>query len=126
MAWRNAMLYWKEFNMPVSEYDQKLFIAACEKAVKKEHSLKGIGTLKEKTLHAVLKNFYEPDTSCQEVKIDKFVADIQRDGEVIEIQTRNFNSMRKKLDKFLELYPVTIVYPIVYTKRLYWIDETTG
>ena len=34
--------------------------------------------------------------------------------------------MRKKLDKFLELYPVTIVYPIIYTKWLYWIDEKTG
>lgn len=74
----------------------------------------------------MLKNFYEPDTAFQEVKIDRFVADIQRSGEIIEIQTRNFNSMRKKLDKFLELYPVTIVYPIVYTKWLYWIDEKTG
>lgn len=112
--------------MPVSEYDQKLFLAACDKVIKKECSPNGIGTLKEKTVHAVLKNFYEPDTACQEVKIDRFVADIQRDGEVIEIQTRNFNSMRKKLDKFLELCPVTIVYPIIYTKWLYWIDETTG
>ena len=95
--------------MPVSEYDQKLFLAACKKATNKECGTNGIGTLKEKTLHAVLKNFYEPDTACQEIKIDRFVADIQRGGEVIEIQTRNFNSMRKKLDKFLELYPVTIV-----------------
>ncbi len=112
--------------MPVSEYDQKLFLAACKKATNKECGTNGIGTLKEKTLHAVLKNFYEPDTACQEIKIDRFVADIQRGGEVIEIQTRNFNSMRKKLDKFLELYPVTIVYPIIYTKWLYWIDEKTG
>lgn len=112
--------------MPVSEYDQKLFLAACERAATKEPGTNGIGTLKEKTLHAVLKNFYEPDTAFQEVKIDRFVADIQRSGEIIEIQTRNFNSMRKKLDKFLELYPVTIVYPIVYTKWLYWIDEKTG
>lgn len=112
--------------MPVLEYDQKLFLAACDKVIKKENSPNGIGTLKEKTLHAVLKNFYEPDTSFHEVKIGRFVADIHRGDEVIEIQTRNFNSIRKKLDKFLELYPVTIVYPIVYTKWLYWIDETTG
>ncbi len=112
--------------MPVSEYDKKLFLAACDKVVNKQSTCNGIGTLKEKTLHAVLKNFYEPDTSCQEVKIGKFVADIQHANEVIEIQTRNFNSMRKKLDKFLELYPVTIVYPIVSTKWLYWIDEKTG
>lgn len=131
---QNAILYlylycfkwYGRINMPVSEYDQKLFLAACDKVIKKECSPNGIGTLKEKTLHAVLKNFYEPDISFQEVKIGKFVADIHHGNEVIEIQTRNFNSMRKKLDKFLELYPVTIVYPIVYTKRIYWIDETTG
>lgn len=112
--------------MPILKYDQELFQAACEKIVKKERTQNGIGTLKEKTMHAVLKNFYEPDVSHQEVKIGRFVADIQRDNEITEIQTRSFNSMRKKLDKFLQLYPVTIVYPIIYTKWLYWINETTG
>ena len=34
--------------------------------------------------------------------------------------------MRKKLDLFLEEYPVTIVYPIIHSKWLLWIDETTG
>ena len=35
--------------MPVSEYDQKLFLAACKKATNKECGTNGIGTLKEKT-----------------------------------------------------------------------------
>ena len=112
--------------MPVSEYSKELFNTACERTIQKEHSQNGIGTLKEKTLHAVLKNFYEPDISCHEIKIGRFVADILHENQVVEIQTRNFNSMRKKLDNFLKLYTVTIVYPIVYTKWLYWIDETTG
>lgn len=112
--------------MPVSEYAKELFNIACKKTIQKEREKNGIGTLKEKTLHAVLKNFYEPDVSCQEARIGRFVADILHENQIIEIQTRSFNSMRKKLDNFLKLYPVTIVYPIIYTKWLYWIDETTG
>ena len=51
---------------------------------------------------------------------------IGRDGEIIEIQTRGFNKLRRKLDTFLKYYPVTIVYPIIHTKWLYWINEETG
>ncbi len=115
-----------EIAMSLTSYDQKLFADACAKIIKNERTFDGIGTLKEKTVHAVMKNFYEADTTHQEVKIGNFIADIFRDGEIIEVQTRNFNAMRKKLDNFLLYYPVTIVYPIVHTKWLYWIDETTG
>ena len=38
----------------------------------------------------------------------------------------NAPKLRRKLDTFLKYYPVTIVYPIVHTKYLYWIDEETG
>lgn len=112
--------------MPVSEYNQKLFLDVCQEIIQNGKKQSGIGTLKEKTLHAVLKNFYEPDTSCQEIKIGRFVADIKKDNEIIEIQTRSFNSMRKKLGQFLEIYNVTIVYPIICTKWLHWINEETG
>ena len=112
--------------MPITTYDQQLFADACQKIIAKERETNGIGTLKEKTMHAVLKNFYEPDVSHQEIKVDRFVADILRDNEIIEIQTRSFNAMRKKLSVFLEKYPVTIVYPIPHNKWLYWIDENTG
>lgn len=112
--------------MPVSEYNKELFLDACNKIVQNGNSQNGIGTLKEKTLHAVLKNFYEPDTTHQEIRVGRFVADIKKDNEIIEIQTRSFNNMRKKLAQFLELYHVTIVYPIIYNKWLYWINEETG
>ena len=74
--------------MPITTYDQQLFADACQKIIAKERETNGIGTLKEKTMHAVLKNFYEPDVSHQEIKVDRFVADILRDNEIIEIQTR--------------------------------------
>lgn len=34
--------------------------------------------------------------------------------------------MRRKLDAFLKIYPVTIVYPIPHVKWLSWIDEESG
>ena len=34
--------------------------------------------------------------------------------------------MRRKLDAFLKIYPVTIVYPIPHVKWLLWIDEESG
>ena len=70
----------------------------------------GIGTLSEKTVHAVMKNYYAPDTDMHEIPIENFVADIYNGQEIIEIQTRAFNKMRRKLDAFLPLYPVTIGY----------------
>lgn len=112
--------------MNTSLKDNELFLLACNKVINSNCLQSGIGTLSEKTLHAVLKNFYEPDINHQEIKIENFIADIFRDNEIIEIQTRSFNNMRRKLDLFLKLYPVTIVYPIPYTKYLVWIDSVTG
>ncbi len=86
----------------------------------------GIGTLNEKILHSVLKNYIEPDPDNQEVRIGNFVADIFREDHIIEIQTRNFYAMKKKLDYFLDQFPVTIVYPIPNEKYINWIDPVTG
>ena len=60
----------------------------------------GIGTLSEKTVHAVMKNYYAPDTDMHEIPIENFVADIYTGQEIIEIQTRAFNKMRRKLTLF--------------------------
>ena len=60
----------------------------------------GIGTLREKTIHSVLKYYYAPDSVYHEIKIGSYVADICVDGEIFEVQTRNFNKMRDKLDFF--------------------------
>ena len=87
---------------------------------------RSIGTLGEKTLHAVLKRYLEPDEACHEIKVASFVADIVTDGGIIEIQTRAFDRLRKKLACFLEHSEVTVVYPIPKTKWLLWIDEETG
>lgn len=106
--------------------DERRFEAAREKIIGRDRERQGIGTLSEKTVHAVLKNYYAPDTDMHEIPIENFVADIFTGTEIIEIQTRSFNVMRRKLETFLQFYPVTIVYPIPHEKWLSWIDEESG
>lgn len=106
--------------------DEARFEEVKRKIIGVDRQRLGIGTLSEKTVHAVLKNYYEPDEDRQEIPIENFVADIYSDGQIIEIQTRQFNRMREKLSAFLPLYPVTIVYPIPREKWLIWVDEESG
>lgn len=102
------------------------FANALSAALERERGGRGVGTLGEKTLHAVLKSYFEPDVTCHEIKVGGFVADIINDGGVIEIQTRSFDRLRKKLAKFLELVPVTVVCPVVREKQIIWLDPETG
>lgn len=106
--------------------DRETFKQSVVKILSREHQNHGIGTLGEKTLHAVVKNYIEPDEDYHEVPIDGYVADVYREGHVFEIQTANFNTMRGKLETFLPRYPVTIVYPVPATKWIHWMDEETG
>ncbi len=78
-----------------------------------------IGEYQEKSIHYILKNYFEPDLSSQEVKIGNFIADIYNEEGIIEIQTRNFYKLKEKLQFFLsEGYQVTIVYPIIVNKMI--------
>lgn len=102
------------------------FQDACDKIINKHRDRNGIGTLGEKTLHAVLKSYFEPHEDSQEIKLGNYVADIAGENGIIEIQTQNFNALRNKLETFLEYCNVTVVYPIAKTKYLSWIDMDTG
>lgn len=106
--------------------DTSRFEEAKEKIIGKDRQRLQIGTLSEKTVHAVVKNYYEPDEDKQEIPIEGMYADIFTGKEIIEIQTRSFDQVRKKLDRFLTCYPVTVVLPIPAVKWLIWIDEETG
>ena len=106
--------------------DNHKFRLACAKIINAEREQNGIGTLGEKTLHAVLKHYYESDEANHEIKVGTFVADIVTADQIIEIQTRSFDKLRRKLTQFLEIGPVIVVYPMPHTKWLLWIDEQTG
>ena len=106
--------------------DKHRFQTICDSIINKKQESNGIGTLGEKTVHSVLKNYFATDTSHHEIKICSYVADIYNEKGIIEIQTRNFNKLRRKLEKFLTIAPVTIVYPIPRTKWIRWINPQTG
>lgn len=105
--------------------DKLRFYDACE-AVRTEHIRSGIGTLSEKTTHAVLKKYFEPDESGHELKIGSFVADIIGEEGIIEIQTRSFSKLRPKLEEFLKYCRVTVVYPCSAVTNIICFDPDTG
>ena len=98
--------------------DRERFLAAVEKCSGKQRDIKGIGTLGERSVHATLKAYFEPQADNTEIKIGSFVADIAGENGIIEIQTRALYRLRKKLDCFLEYTHVTVVYPVIAKKYI--------
>lgn len=87
-------------------------------------STEGIGGLNERSIHKILKLAIEPNTEFHEVKFLGSVADIKNEQGVFEIQTKSAYTIKKKLEKFLEHSPVTLVVPIIKEKYIRYIDET--
>ncbi|MFV0526571.1 MAG: hypothetical protein ACK5RL_18960 [Acidimicrobiales bacterium] len=54
-----------------------------------------------------------------EVDVGAFVADIQRGDLLIEVQTRSFAAMGRKLDELLGRYRILLVHPIAVTTFLH-------
>ena len=107
--------------------DEELFNESIRKASIIEKGSNGVGTLSEKTVHLVLKNYYVPDEKYHEINIvKKYVADACMEGEIYEIQSKSFYTMKDKLDCFLKEYEVTIVYPVAINKFIRYIDPETG
>ena len=78
----------------------------------------GIGTLKETSLHAALKEHYARAGDRLEVPVEGYLIDIDRGTELIEIQTGNFSALKPKLEILLDDYQLRIVHPIA---RERWI-----
>ena len=106
--------------------DKAKFLAACEIIENEGRMSDGIGTLSEKSVHAVLKMTCESYADSREVKLGGYVADIVGEHGVIEIQTKSFRSLREKLEAFLPLCPVTIVWPCTETLWIRYVDLKTG
>lgn len=131
---------------------QERFAAMCEAERHSDRPAEGtgIGTYKEKRLHALLKDFYTPANARQEVRLeeemmnssyadltdaatrrarDRYVADILTDdGEIVEIQTGGLFPLAKKLHFYLcaTTLRVTVVHPIPAVKHMRWMDPETG
>ena len=83
--------------------DPARFAAACEAALTGDRARQGIGTLGERSLHAALKEYFRGDGDETEVPVGRFVADIRGPRGITEVQTRDFNRLRGKLEHFLPL-----------------------
>ena len=106
--------------------DEHSFAAACRAVQEMGRVEQGVGTLGEKTLHAVLKRMIEPDLSRHEVKLGRYTADVLNEHGVFEVQTRNLHKLKPKLTALLPYWPVTVVVPVVETKWLLMMDPETG
>jgi hypothetical protein len=82
-----------------------------------------IGELQEKSLHAALKAWYAQPGDAVEVRLDGYFIDIVRGETLIEIQTRSFAALRRKLETLLQTHPVRLVHPIACER---WIVRVNG
>jgi hypothetical protein len=83
-----------------------------------------IGTLRERPLHASLKEWCRLPGDLVECPVEGFVVDLVRDDLLIEVQTRGFSAMKQKLTTLLDLgHRVRIVHPIPALKWIVKVDE---
>ena len=110
----------------ITQEQSERFAECSANILTSQHERNGIGTLGERMLHLILKNFFEPDTAFHEQKVGRFVADIKNADGITEIQTRAFGSMRKKLEAFTKEHRVNVVFPIASVKHIIRIDPDSG
>ncbi|MFA5365211.1 MAG: hypothetical protein WC325_08540 [Candidatus Bathyarchaeia archaeon] len=80
--------------------------------------------MNEYSLHLAIKDWYSLSGDRFEVRVDDFVVDVVRDSLLIEIQTKNFSAIKKKLVKLLENHQVRLVYPIAQQKWIVHVSES--
>ena len=85
-----------------------------------------IGTQNEHSLHASLKEYFGQLGGIVEGSVDGFVIDVVQENRLVEIQTKNFSSIKKKLGQLLQEHRVHLVHPIAAKKQLVTIDPKTG
>lgn len=83
-----------------------------------------IGVLREKSLHASVKTWYARPQDRLETPVHGYVIDIVRDDDLlVEIQTRSFAPLKRKLRKLTLTHRVRLVHPIAVEKWILKISE---
>lgn len=108
------------------EENRRYFDEIADLLLSREKEENGFGTLQEKTIHEVIKDFYCYDHDFQEQKRGRYIADIAIGDDIWEVQTRAFSKLQGKLNAFLKAYHVTVIYPVPVEKKIYWLNEETG
>ncbi|MGD8505627.1 MAG: hypothetical protein PVF15_03065 [Candidatus Bathyarchaeota archaeon] len=80
--------------------------------------------MNEHSLHSEIKEWYTISGDKVEVKIDDFIIDIARGPLLIEIQTKNFSAIKRKLSYLIENHQVRLVHPIPERKWIVRVTET--
>jgi hypothetical protein len=76
----------------------------------------------ESSLHLQLKEYYHQPGDKIEYHVDKFIIDIVRKNYLIEVQTKNFSAIKKKLETLIRDYKVLLVFPIIQDKWILKFD----
>jgi len=72
----------------------------------------------EQSLHNQLKDHYAGEGDSVEAMVDGYIVDVVKEGLLIEVQTGNFGSIRRKLQDLLGSHSVLLVHPVPLNK---WI-----
>lgn len=85
-----------------------------------------IGTLHESSLHSDLKLWYKESEDQLEAPVENFIIDIVRDNLLIEIQTKNFSQIKKKLEKLIANHKILLIHPIVKDKWIINVESQSN
>lgn len=77
----------------------------------------------EKTLHEQLKKLYAMETGKVESVLGDYRVDVVRGDLLVEIQTRSFSSIKKKLRRLVKDHRVRLVHPVPYMKWIVRLDR---
>ncbi len=86
----------------------------------------GINIKNEKQLHSQIKEWYLKQGDRLESKVDGYIIDIVRDDLLIEIQTRNFGAINRKIRSLLKKHKVMLVHPIAAEKHIIKVQPESG
>jgi hypothetical protein len=82
-----------------------------------------IGILRESSLHKYLKYQYSGEAGTTEIAVGDYVCDGQtKSGELIEVQTGNFGSIKEKIKNLSKDNKIRIIYPIIKHKYIETYD----
>ncbi|MFW5718307.1 MAG: hypothetical protein ACOC0E_12775 [Spirochaetota bacterium] len=86
--------------------------------------MSGIGGLNETELHEQLKHLYAGEDGATEREVGGFVVDVVRGDELVEIQSRGFGKLRRKVSVLAESHRIRIVHPIAVETLITRLSDT--
>jgi hypothetical protein len=79
--------------------------------------------MNEHPLHSEIKKAYSLPGDVFEAKLHNYIVDMLRGNLVIEVQTKNFSAIKKKLQTLTRTHQVRLLYPIPENKWITHIAE---